>query len=327
MTISSTVNYLRIASNFVSVLVLCPFRINFTQKFRTNEIEEVHGVTKLQHEIYVLYKKDVILVFDDQRSFNLQRKIEINEMGSPWDIGANEKDNCLYISDYSERCIWKITKETDEQHKIIKWLDTSYYCTPEALSVSNDGQLLMINDSAHSLMIRGSDAELIRKIPLPTSIRRPRHAVETSIGNFIIIHVEESAKELTEEGQPKKWLERNDGKSASSGSSNVDRTVVSELTRDGHMIIRRFISPDATQNASEYLSLDSDDRVFVVDTHNDRVILLDSDLKWNRILCPTRGESEEMISRGTYRLWYDKEMKQLIVGNFYGFNVYTLSRN
>ena len=52
-------------------------------------------------------------------------------------------------------------------------------------------------------MIYGSDAELIRSIPLTRDIENPWHAVETSIGNFIIIHKheEEEDKEDDVEGK------------------------------------------------------------------------------------------------------------------------------
>ena len=108
--------------------------------------------------------------------------------------------------------------------------------------------------------------------------------------------------------------------------------AVSELTRDGQMIIRRFISLNETQQLNEprYLSLDSDDQVFVAEYSNEGVILLDSDLKWNRILCPTKEETEETKIRYVYSVFYDEEKKQLIVGGDHGgqgVNVYTLSRN
>src|SRR6218665_1792576 len=49
----------------------------------------------------------------------------------------------------------------------------------------------MLNYLSYSLMIYGSDAALIQSIPLPRDIACPRHAVETTIGNFIIIYDEE----------------------------------------------------------------------------------------------------------------------------------------
>src|SRR6218665_4166369 len=124
------------------------------------------------------------------------KNIEIEDMKYLYDIGSSEKENCLYVSDYVDKCVWKITIETVDQHKIIKWLTIDY--EPRTLSVSRDGELLMINHSSHSLMIYGSDAELIRSIPLTKDIKHPQHAVETSIGNFIIIDLHEEEKDKEE---------------------------------------------------------------------------------------------------------------------------------
>ena len=77
-----------------------------------------------------------------------------------------------------------------------------------------------------------------------------------------------------------------------------------------------------------YLLLDSDDRVFVADPVNDRVILFDPDLKWNQTLFLNRTEKEEQRALGPLKLCYNKEMKQMIVGRYFGgVYIYTLSRN
>lgn len=50
--------------------------------------------------------------------------------------------------------------------------------------------------------------------------------------------------------------------------------AVSELDGDGQMLIRRFIASNKPRKLNFYdydLSLDSDDRVFVADTENDRL--------------------------------------------------------
>src|SRR6218665_770519 len=152
-----------------------------------SENDYIWGVTKLRKEIYVLvragYPVSRICVFEDRYPFRLQTDIKAEEFKYSYDIVSSEKDNCLYASDRDEKCVWKITRQTDDQHNIIKWLTTDY--TPFTLSVSRDGELLMINRSSHSLMIYGSDAELIRLISL--TIKYPLHAIETSIGNFIIL--------------------------------------------------------------------------------------------------------------------------------------------
>ena len=342
---------------FNFTVVVCSISINFTQRIEISLRGNQHllGLTKLQNDIYILCQSfssapTVILIFEDQHPFRLQKKIEIKEIKYPFDIGSSEKEHCLYICDYRGKCVWKITRETDDQYRIIKWLTTNY--KPRTLSVSSDGQLLMLNYLSYSLMIYGSDAALIQSIPLPRDIACPRHAVETTIGNFIIIYDEEKKnavemametaeneehvedkidddddeEELMGEVKQRECLLEKGGRRVSCGKRW--KVVVSELSRVGQIVVRRFIpSNEAHQlNLYGYLSLDSDDRVFVADKENARVILLDSDLNLNRTLSPT-SEGKNTRIRGPWRLCYDKDMKQLIIGDFQGFQVYTLSRN
>src|SRR6218665_3225006 len=156
-----------------SILVVRPITIDVTQRIEMPENERTWGVTKLRNEIYILLEaRDGVLsrirVFDDRYPFRLQTEIKAEEIQDPRDIASSEKENCLYVSDYNEKCVWKITRETDDTHKIIKWLKTDYW--PYSMSVSRDGELLIINQLSHHLMIYGSDAELIRSIPLPRDI-------------------------------------------------------------------------------------------------------------------------------------------------------------
>ena len=278
----------------------------------------------MRNRIYVLRisrsaAPHAIYVYQDLNPFELHLEIEIKEMNSPWDIGSSENHNCLYVSDTEETCIWKITTEAGNQHNIVKWLTVDF--KPMTLSVSTDGQLLVLKAPFSILMIYGSDAELVRSILLPKDIRNPRHAVETSTGNIIIIH----------------WLA--DGKGNESSWKELGMTwVISELTRDGQMVIRRFVFSNEKQKLKFpwYMTLDSDDRVFVAEQGNWRVILMDSNMKWNRIVCPTfeeeAGRKEEDVDKRYFeRMCYDDENKQLIVGGDshlgQGVNVYTLSRN
>src|SRR6218665_2759341 len=223
---------LHIKYYFVSILVVslvCPVSIDFTQRIEIQKDNYyLFGVTKLRNEFYVLCRSlssapNVIRVYRDRTPFHRTKEIKIKEIKYPIDIGSNEKENCLYVSEVIEKCVWKMTRETDDQPKITKWLSTGY--EPRTLSVSSDGQLLMINDlfnilmndSSHSLMIYGSDAKLIRSIPLPRDIILPRHAVETSIGNFIIIHAEEM-KEMDK--QVWKHTELSESRKRQGGSSD-----------------------------------------------------------------------------------------------------------
>ena len=311
---------------------MCPIFVNFTERIDTGRNRSVCGVTKLGNEIYVLCRslftpdQNVICVFEERNSFRLRKKIKIREIICPFDIGSSEKETRLYVSDYGEEnCVWKVILEANGKHEIMKWVNVVNQAL--TLSVCTDGRLLMVSSLSSMMMIYGSDAELCRSIQLPRDIKDPIHAVETSIGNFVVLHL---------------WR-RNEGRH--SGTRVRKRGwlwVVSELTRDGEMVIRRFIPSNEVQklNHPAYISIDPDDRVFVADNWNNRVILLDSDLKWNRILCPTIDLSSNRIVSPAieenrnriqmpWRLYYDADRNQLIVGDFYsgeGVNVYTLSR-
>lgn len=170
-----------------------------------------------------------------------------------------------------------------------------------------DGRLLIVSFSSSILRIYGSDAKPLQTIQLRhTEIEKAIHAVETPIGNCIILYC---------------WLEKNE--TASGPSGKVTRWGIYELTGERQIISRRFIPLNETQklNNPRYLSLDLDDRLFVADHH--RVILLDVDLKWNQIFYPKK-EDDRNIERPE-RLFYDEENKQLIVGRYLeGANVYTL---
>src|SRR6218665_454982 len=342
---------MNILSIIFFILVVRGITINFTQKIDMQLSGVAFGITKLRNEIYVLsHRNHLIRVYEDREPFRLKKDMEIEEIKSPTYIVASEMENCVYVNDYKENCVWKITRETDDQHKIIKWLRTDY--SPRTLSVSKDGELLIINQSSQSLMIYGSDAELIRSIPLTKDIEFPLHAVETSIGNFIISHINIMIEEKEEEDGEKdedeeedvgedvvvvkemkntKWLESKEGKGGSNRRIKGVTTVISDSTRDGQMVTRRFVpSGETLRLDGRYLLIDSDDRVFLSDEDGDTVILLDSDLKWNRILCQTKEEKEEQILFEPWKLFYDEATKQLIVGGYwrgYAVNVYTLSLN
>ena len=253
---------------------MCKVSAAFTERINLSR-NEVYGVTKLRNEIYILCHSfpHVICVFEDRLPFRLQKEIKIKEIKEPIDIRSSENDNCLYIADHARKCLWKIIMEIGDVHKIVKWLVLDY--KPTSLSMSSDGHVLVFSHAWSILKIYGSNAELLRSITLPRDIKKSIHAVEIPTGNFIILHW---------------WM---DEKAAEDGRNGDWLTVISEVSRDGQMVVRRFIPSNEAHelNAPEYLSLDSDDGVFVADRGNNRVILLDSDLKWNQIICPTNEEN------------------------------------
>jgi len=272
--------------------------------------ESVQGVTILGSNIYILCQskhfdlRNVIRVFEDRNLFRLQKKIDIREIKYPADILSSKKnENCLYVLDHLEKCFWKIVREENDEYKISKWLTTDYL--PVSLSMMKNGQILLVKALSSSLIILGTEADLLETIQLPEDIKNPLHAVKTSIGNFVILHL---WAENVEKYTGKQWLQT---------------WSISEVTSDAQMVIRSFIPSNEKQIPRDpsYLALDSDDRVLVADNGNRRVFLLDSNLKWNRILCEVRADTHV---RG--RLCFEEKKKQLIVGKSGYADVYTLNQ-
>src|SRR6218665_327395 len=118
---------MNILSIIFFILVVRGITINFTQKIDLQLSRGECGITKLRNEIYVLcYQEHLIRVYEDRYPFRLKKDMEIEEIKFPFYIVSSEKENCLYVNDYRWKCVWKITRQTDDQHKIIKWLTTDY---------------------------------------------------------------------------------------------------------------------------------------------------------------------------------------------------------
>lgn len=263
--------------------------------------EFVVGVAKLRKEFYVLCgsvsSQSLIRVFQVTAPFRLEEKIELKTVKFPEDIVSSENSNCLYIIDTWKQCIWKLIRASEYTYTVTNWLSTDIDWS-YILSMSRDGDLLIVRGCGplSRLEIYGTDANLRLSISLPPEIEFPQHAVETSTGNFVIMH--ERLDEV--EGCSRSRLEWG----------------IWEVSRNGKMVVRSFIPQVTGQqlDSPRYLLIASGDRVCVADAANGRVILLDSDLRWKRILI---GDLRYL----PVRITYDEAKKQLVVtGECRGFS-------
>lgn len=303
---------LHINGKFVFILVVCPISVSLTEIIRLQSNEQVNRVAKLNNEIYVLCRQShnsphspVIYVFEDRNPFCLKRKIDIKQIVDPADIASSEKANCLFVFALDVTCVWKITGEADGEYKIIKWLSVDDLSVP--MSVSRDGHVLMFL-YLFTLKVYGSDAKLIRSVQLPEYIGNLRHAMETTGGNFIIVH-ESSGKTSIEEATGEK--EERVGERGSRGRKKEIRWCISESTMDGQ-IVRGYIPSNEQLRGEVNLALYSDDQVFVADKEGG-VILLDSDLKFKQIICLPKPSDEATQLVRPQTLYYDEEKNQLLI--------------
>src|SRR6218665_1702767 len=102
---------MNILSIIFFILVVRGITINFTQKIDLQLSKGARGITKLRNEIYVLsITHNLISVYEDRYPFRLKKNMKIEETKFPICIVSSEKENCLYVSDYDEQCVWKITR-------------------------------------------------------------------------------------------------------------------------------------------------------------------------------------------------------------------------
>lgn len=269
-----------------------PSGIRLTKKLGVDA--NLCGITKLSHSIYVLVRNpSAIHVFLDQKSFPSKAQIQIQDIKKPHDIAAAEKQNCLYVTDSETTCVWQITTD----YTITKWL--SNIGDPFTLYMTPNSHLVMARQGRPSkIEIYKQDASLDFLVTLPINIEEPLHAVENSDRNFVVSH---------------KWRE-----------CGARETVwsISVLNIRGE-ILHRLLAKDQVQclKDPQYLSVDSVNQVLVADFGNGRVVLLNSDLSWNRSL---EKEDKEAIMYPK-KLYLDSEGRQLLVGQYLkkGVHVYT----
>lgn len=265
------------------------------------ETSYVHGIARLNESLYVLcHQPNALRVYDcsrDDEAFAFQREIPLRLIVQPWDMGASS--NCLYVTDSHKKCVWKIQETSGNE--VVMWLK-NVSSQQFTLSVTSDDQVLLatggtVGTPLPRLELYTPDARLARSIPLPGHIFSPVHAVVTSSGNFVVIY----------------------------GWWNSKRWGICELNSEGQTV-RQFIATDDSQqlNWPWHLALDEDDRIFVADYENNRVILLDSDLSWVKIVL--RQDTDGLTEPWRLLLLCSRNQKLLVVAHLHKVDVYALTQ-
>lgn len=298
-------------------------RLSFGE--RTPFVGKVFGVTRLNDKIYTLCGNNafpfcLLYTFETLNSFRLLDVFEIKEIEVSTDLGSSENESCLYAiepwTSSNSCCIWKIRPQQD-RYECSKLLELENDFRPITLSFTRDEQLLMVSqDPSATLRVHKSDGQLCLSTKLPEGINEPRHALKATNGNFIILHSRWMvvAEEETSEDESK-VTERNEE------MENIN-WMVSEVSGDGKTIVRSYTFRNKQErlmlySTGGYLAMDSDDRVFVADIGNNRVILLNSDLRYDRILVPTQDEVDETNGKKVLllpcKILFDEQNQQLVV--------------
>lgn len=235
------------------------------------------GVAKLHGNIYILCKNpSSIVIHRDESPFDCTGEVSLEDLVAPYDLASSINSSCLYLTDCSSNCVYKMTSPS---HEVSRWLGEIGY--PHTLSVtsSEDQVLLLRYESPSRLEIYGPDAVQVRCIKLPDEIEYPKHAVGTSGGNYII-----------------------SGKAKGSETwgvfeMNVDGEILHRLTQGSHL------------TESYHLAIDLADRVIVADCWNNRLLIIDADLSRSEELLPKNSKG----LKWPWRLHYVASDNQVLV--------------
>lgn len=238
----------------------------------------VTGVAKLPGSIYVLCKNpSSVAIHRDQSPFDCTGEVSLKDLEAPYDMASSTISSCLYVTDCSSNCVYKVTSPS---HEVTRWLDNINY--PHTLSVTSpeDQVLLVRYGSPSGLEIYGPDAKQVRRIELPDEIEYPKHAVRTSGGNYVI----------------------------SGKAKGSEAWGVFEVNVDGEVL--RSHTQHKPLMESYHLAIDSADRVIVADCWNHRLVVVDAKLSRSEELLPKDSKGE---LRWPWRLQYVPSDNQVLV--------------
>jgi len=169
---------------------------------------------------------------------------------------------------------------SSEGRDVARWLTTPQsgrQFSPHTLSVTAS-RLLVTSYAPNELMLFDRDGVEIRRVSLPEG-KAPYHGVESPTGAFVVVH---------SDTQLKQWQ-------------------VSEVTTDGR-VLRQF---SESLSWPDHIAVDSLGNVFVADTGNRQILLLDAQL----VVCHVIIDEHLLNKQEPRRLCYLKHSGQLLVGS------------
>jgi len=238
----------------------------------------VFGVTQLHDVIIVVCFGSGIMRFN---ATTYQRLTNINGQRDHYScaVAACEQTSHVYIAYHW--CIWRVSADGGD---VRKWPLESRHTRgtfkPWTLSVTST-RLLVTSCYTKQLMQFDADGNELRRVHLPDYMK-PYHAVESPTGTFIVSHRNTQLKQ----GQ------------------------VSEVNTGGE-VLRQFPgSRLPSLNEPQHVAVDSHGNVFVVDSSNCHILLLDARLTLRRVII----DEHQLIYEEPQCLCYREQSGQLLVG-------------
>ena len=264
-------------------------------------IHDVWGVACLESTVYwISQPSDVIQAASMGTRPTYCWYITIKGMKNPRDIACSSLTSNIYVADCEGDCVWLVKNEIDTE----KWLHG--VGRPRALSVTPGDRILILSSNGR-LFLYGSDRQHLTAVELPNDLQRPRHALELDENRFVVCC---SVNTLSHK-RMHRYLYR---------PYRREGPVVAEILQRYHRYnhSRQYVGKTYGRvkgrnpghlNRPLHLACDDDGWIFVADTDNSRVLLIDRNLNLHRILMSTDDDGQIK----PYRLCYVKESGRLLI--------------
>jgi len=235
-------------------------------------VGEVMGVTVLRDVVYIVCESFSAIIRFHATTRERLTDINVTGLREPQDIAACEQTSQLYVTD-SWECIWRVSSVGEDIQRC--WTQSSSDTfQPWTLSVTS-ARLLVTSRDTNELMQLDAAGEQLRLVPLPDYMD-PRHAVESASGTFVVAH----------------W------------NTELKQWQVSEVNTEGR-VLRQF---SGSLGWTLHIAIDSQGNIFIADTGNGRVLLLDASLTLRRVII-----DEHQLNYVPWRLCYNEQSAQLLV--------------
>jgi len=239
----------------------------------------VMGVTQLHDVVYILCAGSATILKFNATTHQRLTDINVKGLRYPHDIVACERMSQLYVTD-SLQCVRRVSVDGADMKF---WWSKSSSDTfrPWSLSVTST-RLLVTSEYEKQLMQLDSDGDELRRVQLPDYMI-PRHAVETASGLFVISHENTQLK-------PK-------------------QSQISEVNTAGEVLRQFSGSRLPSLSYTEHVAVDSDGNIFLADSRNHHILLLDAQLTLRGVII----DKHQLNNKQPLRLCYREQTEQLLV--------------
>jgi len=240
----------------------------------------VYGVTQLHDIVYIVCRVSSSIIRFDAVTHQRLTDISVKDVSDPFDIAACEHTSSVYVCEWlMPACVWRVSSDGEDVKLWLQWSESDTF-KPRTLSVTSSRLLVTSRDTKQ---LRQFDAvgDELRRVDLPDDMK-PRHAVESLTGTFIVSHYNTQLKQYQ----------------------------VSEVNTGGQVLRQFSGSRLIPLGSTPHIAVDSQGNIFVADYDTRRILLLDSQLTLRRVII----DDHQLNYKEPLRLCYIEQSGQLLVG-------------